>query len=487
MSEEAIWYYSNASKQPNGPMPVAQLREAMFAPGWYERALVWRDGWPQWRPWKEVAAELGIELPSPAEVTAPPPAPAPAAAPVAAAAPIAPPARPSAPAAAPMAATQPYTPSRSAPAPAGPRGAIPESEMVYAGFWRRLIAMMADSFLLSIIITPIIAIASAIAIPMLAGSGNSPPNGTALMLFMVVLYGSIFLISVGYFVLLERSAAGATIGKRLMGIRVVDKNGERIGFGRALGRFFAKILSSLPANLGYLIAAFTGRKQALHDFVAGTLVIDKATRSELGAKSSSVNIGVLIGVMAVVGIIGIGFVGILAAIALPAYQDYTVRAKVAGVIAESSAIKYMVAEHYLSNDNQCPGNGDGMIGSADSYFGMNYSRAEVLPGQDGNGTPFCLINLTLSNTGNTSLDGQVVQLAMDTSMQWTCASDSVPAKISAGQLQAIGIDYTVTVPISGGCFIRNRKSPQAILHSRGACGFLLRDRESWPKHSKSPT
>ena len=429
MSDEAIWYYSNASKQPNGPMPVAQLREAMFAPGWYERALIWRDGWPQWRPWKEVAAELGIALPSPAEVTAPPPSPAPVSAPIAAAAPIAPPPRPSAPAAAPMAATQAYTPpSRAAAQPAGPRGAIPEHEMVYAGFWRRLIALMADSFLLSFIITPIIAIGSAIAIPMLAGDGNSPPNPTAMIVVMVLLYGSIFLISVGYFVLLERSASGATIGKRLMGIRVVDKNGERIGFGRALGRFFAKILSSLPANIGYLLAAFTGRKQALHDFVAGTLVIDKATRSELGAKTSSVNIGVLVGVMAVVGIIGIGFVGILAAIALPAYQDYTLRAKVAGVIAESASLKLEVSEHFISNDNQCPSNGDGMVGSADSYFGMNYSRAEVLPGQDGNGTPFCLINLTLSNTGNDKLDGQVVQLAMDTNMIWTCASDSVPAR-----------------------------------------------------------
>lgn len=427
MSDEAIWYYSNAQKQPNGPMPMAQLREAMFAPGWYERALIWRDGWPQWRPWKEVAAELGIEIPVHAEVTAPPPAPAPAPAP--APQPAAPPARPAAAAsAAPAPPARPQAPAR-APAAALPAGPIPEHEMVYAGFWRRLIALMLDSILLSIIITPIAGIGGAIAVPMIAasaGSGGDP--GAGLFVFMALFYGFMFLVTVGYFVMLERSASGATLGKRLMGIRVVDRNGERIGFGRALGRFFAKFLSSLPANLGYLLAAFTGRKQALHDFVAGTLVIDKATRSQLGDKSSSVNVGVLVGILVVVLVLGLGFLGIIAAIALPAYQDYTIRAKVSAALMEAAPIKMAVAEHFMTNDSQCPSNGDGSIGSADSYFGMNYSRAEVLPGQDNNGQPFCLINLTLANSGNSQVDGNVVQFAMDTNMNWTCASDSVPAK-----------------------------------------------------------
>jgi uncharacterized RDD family membrane protein YckC len=56
---------------------------------------------------------------------------------------------------------------------------------------------------------------------------------------------------------------------------VTDLEGRRIGFGRATGRYFAKILSSLTLFIGYLMAGFTEKKQALHDMIAGTLVLRK--------------------------------------------------------------------------------------------------------------------------------------------------------------------------------------------------------------------
>jgi len=429
MSEEAIWYYSNAAKQPNGPMPLSQLRDALHAPGWYERALIWRDGWPQWRPWKEVAAELGLPIPLAAEVTAPPPSPQ------------APPSRPSAQAPSPVSRSapteiQPPPPAR-APAPrpqparaAAPSrtGPVPEDEMVYAGFWRRVVALFADSIIVSIITTPVIGILSAIALPMVIGTDPTQASPTKMFIVFGLIYGLSFAMIAGYFVLLERSASGATLGKRLLGIRVVDKNGERITFLRSVGRFFARALSSLPGNLGYLLAAFTGRKQALHDFVAGTLVIDKAYRSDLGEKSGSVSIGIVMAILAVVMLVGIIPIAIMAAIAIPAYHDYTIRAKISGAVNDMSPLKMEIAEYFISNDSQCPGNGDGAIQSADSYFGLYHSRAEVQPGQDGNGTPFCLINITMANTGQATIDGNVVQLAMDTNMNWTCASDTVPVK-----------------------------------------------------------
>lgn len=76
-----------------------------------------------------------------------------------------------------------------------------------------------------------------------------------------------------YFAGMESSAGQATIGKRLLKLRVVDLQGQRISFGKATGRYFAKILSALPLCLGFLAAAFSKRRQAWHDKLAGCLVI----------------------------------------------------------------------------------------------------------------------------------------------------------------------------------------------------------------------
>lgn len=65
----------------------------------------------------------------------------------------------------------------------------------------------------------------------------------------------------------------ATPGKRAMGIKVVGETGQRIGFGRASGRYFGKIVSGMIFNIGYVMAGLSARKQALHDLMAGTLVV----------------------------------------------------------------------------------------------------------------------------------------------------------------------------------------------------------------------
>jgi uncharacterized RDD family membrane protein YckC len=77
-----------------------------------------------------------------------------------------------------------------------------------------------------------------------------------------------------YFALLESGPVQATFGKRIMGLKVTDMAGERISFGRASGRFFGKLITGMiPFGIGYMMAGFTDRKQALHDLIAGTLVI----------------------------------------------------------------------------------------------------------------------------------------------------------------------------------------------------------------------
>jgi len=76
-----------------------------------------------------------------------------------------------------------------------------------------------------------------------------------------------------YFSLQESSAQQATLGKRAVGIKVTDLEGSRISFGRATARYFSKFLSGLICAVGYVMAGFTQRKQALHDMIASTLVV----------------------------------------------------------------------------------------------------------------------------------------------------------------------------------------------------------------------
>ena len=75
--------------------------------------------------------------------------------------------------------------------------------------------------------------------------------------------------------------------KKALGLSVTDLSGNRIGFGRATGRYFAKILSGLILLIGFIMVAFTQRKQGLHDMLAGTLVY-KASPSELAGTNAAV-------------------------------------------------------------------------------------------------------------------------------------------------------------------------------------------------------
>ena len=78
-----------------------------------------------------------------------------------------------------------------------------------------------------------------------------------------------------YYSLLESSTWQATLGKKALGLEVTDLNGARISFGRATGRWAARYVSVMTLGIGNIMAGFTEKKQALHDMIAGTLVIRK--------------------------------------------------------------------------------------------------------------------------------------------------------------------------------------------------------------------
>ena len=119
-----------------------------------------------------------------------------------------------------------------------------------------------------------------------------------------------------YFALQEGSADRATLGKRAMGIAVIQTNGEPIEFGRATGRFFAKILSALSL-VGYFLPFFNAKNKALHDMIADTVVIRVAP-----AQGWAILLGgFLVGIEIVVLIVGlISFGGLITA--LFSYSSY---------------------------------------------------------------------------------------------------------------------------------------------------------------------
>ena len=135
--------------------------------------------------------------------------------------------------------------------------------MEYGGFWRRFVAYIIDAIILNI--------AGAI-LGAIFGFGVGAAGGTAEDGGLV---GGIvgLVLFFGYYAFMESSAKQATVGKMALGMIVTDENGGRLSFGRALGRTAGKILSSLILLIGFIMAGFTERKQALHDMIASTLVV----------------------------------------------------------------------------------------------------------------------------------------------------------------------------------------------------------------------
>ena len=146
-------------------------------------------------------------------------------------------------------------------------GEAGSGRIVYAGFLSRFGALILDSLFLTLL-TLIPAFGIGIAAVMIFG----PDAGANVAGAIGNLFGLI--VGVSYYVGLETSAKQATWGKQIVGIKVTDLNGRRITVGRSLGRYFAKILSGCTV-IGWFLPLFTEKKQALHDIVAGTLVIDR--------------------------------------------------------------------------------------------------------------------------------------------------------------------------------------------------------------------
>ena len=137
----------------------------------------------------------------------------------------------------------------------------------YAGFWLRLVAAFVDG---GIILITILILGWVINVDFAA---LEPPEAD---LFKIRLFWvALVFVAWIYYAVMESTAPQATVGKLFMGIYVTDRDGNRVTFKSASVRYWVKYLSIFILFIGYLMAAFTRHKQALHDIVASCVVLKR--------------------------------------------------------------------------------------------------------------------------------------------------------------------------------------------------------------------
>jgi uncharacterized RDD family membrane protein YckC len=296
-----LWYYvKDGARQ--GPVEEAELGRLVGQAVVRPDTLVWCEGMPDWRPYSTVAPG-GAALYSGAPIVTPAAAPE-----------IAPVQMRVEPAPEPVVAAAPMTAVTDAPVQRTPDAAFatgaahycsqcgrqyPSEELVrfgaatvcanckdayaqrlretgqvagarvYGGFWIRFLAVFIDGIALWIV---------NFAIQTVTSTRINPGDVGNLALVMST-FGINFLISIGLQCLYESFFIvrfGATPGKMIFKLKVITPDGGPISWGRAVARYFAKILSGITLMIGYIMAAFDPEKRALHDYIVGTRVIRTA-------------------------------------------------------------------------------------------------------------------------------------------------------------------------------------------------------------------
>jgi uncharacterized RDD family membrane protein YckC len=140
----------------------------------------------------------------------------------------------------------------------------------FAGFWLRAVAYLIDTILISLVFGLVASFypSTFIKFPDAASTPLASLPQLTPIAFAITITATWF-----YYTMFEVSIWQATPGKRVMRLYVADLKGQRLTFVRAAARNFAKMISSLTFLVGYLVAGFTEKKQALHDILAGCLVL----------------------------------------------------------------------------------------------------------------------------------------------------------------------------------------------------------------------
>ncbi|MEO6968602.1 MAG: RDD family protein [Rhodanobacteraceae bacterium] len=299
---------------------------------------------------------------------------------------------------------------------------------LHGGFWRRAAAYLIDGLVLGI---PMMILWVVLLLPtIMAASHRGNPD----VRYIFLIYWPIAIVIPWlYFALLESSKWQATPGKMALALQVTDLHGRRIGFGRATGRYFGKFVSRLILDIGYMMAGWTARKQALHDMMAGTCVLNRAAlraweKGDL-PESTAVPSSMMPSWAVALIVIGACFfmslmmLGILAAIAIPAYQEYTIRVQIAEGMTLANGAKTAVAEYIGGHNGSLPPD-NAAAGLAEPVSISSNYVAEV---QIENGN----VEVTYGNRANAGINGGHIALAPQTDrgmVFWQCSSPDIKSQ-----------------------------------------------------------
>ncbi|KJS65552.1 MAG: hypothetical protein JL50_17585 [Peptococcaceae bacterium BICA1-7] len=152
---------------------------------------------------------------------------------------------------------------------------------MYAGFWIRAVALLIDFIVIRVCFALVERFYYLIFVSVGLGANME----------YIFYYADYALIAVSiivywlYFAKMESSSTQGTLGKMFFGIVVTDLNGQRISFKTASIRFFSKLISAVILLIGFFMAGFTPKKQALHDIIARCYLVRKGKYTKIPAQA----------------------------------------------------------------------------------------------------------------------------------------------------------------------------------------------------------
>jgi uncharacterized RDD family membrane protein YckC/type II secretory pathway pseudopilin PulG len=368
----ADWYYVDATGGRAGPVDEGTLAAALHGGSVGAATLAWRDGMAGWQPLGELPEFGGAPRRG-----GPPP----------------------------LVATLP-----------GVRDS--EGDVVPAGFIRRGAALFLDQLVL--------VVPSVVIVLVLTLAFGVQEDAKAVGAFDVLNTLACLVVSAIYFAAMESSAWQATLGKRALGIKVADMDGRRIGFPHALGRWLAAALSYLTLLVGFLMAAFTERKRALHDYVAGTQVVDAWAYTDFPERQKRGLSGCLVAFLVAMALVPI--LAILAAIAISQYQDYVLRAQVTEASSLADGVKQAMTAAYERAGHMPESNAAAGLPDAADIQGAYVASVDI--GREP-GRIEAVFSSHPPHKANAALDGKHLWFRADVgagSIIWSCSSPDLKQK-----------------------------------------------------------
>lgn len=306
---------------------------------------------------------------------------------------------------------------------------------LYAGFWRRVLAWFVDGLILSgLHVALTLLFGTWLLLPWaLAGAGHGVGLArlvdASLQPFGIV-------VAWLYYAACESSGWQATPGKLALGLQVTDESGQRIGFALATGRYFGMIVSVLTLCVGFLLAGWTARKQALHDLMVGCCVVRatglaawRRTGASLLEATAPAAIpshrsgmpGWAIGLIVAAGglFVVLPALALLAAIAIPAYQDHGVRAEISQGIALTERPRALIAEYIGTRGALPEGNAALGLPRPEAIHARYVSSVRVDGGK---------VVITYGNQAGPAIRGGHVVMSPNGSaarMHWQCSSPDI--------------------------------------------------------------